>query len=513
MTPLMGLESNYYARLGIPVNASMDELRHAYRQAARLLHPDTNVEPGATEVFLTIQEAYDVISDPVKRAAYDASLPAEVFAPPPVRVGVLYSRAKILQGKEPQLIYTLVELKSLSDADTSSRESLNICLVLDCSTSMQGEVMDTLKATSIELVRQIRSTDSLSIVSFNDRAQVLIPAGVRMDRGKVETSIRMLKPSGGTEIYQGLNSGYNEMLRIKRQGCINHMILVTDGHTYGDEAACLELARDAQLQQIGISALGIGNKWNDEFLDSLTTLTGGTSFYVKKPEDIRRFLKDKVIGLGQSFADQVVFKYENVTNVNLRYAFRLQPEAAPLEIGPQISLGSIPREERLLVLFEFYVTDISPENADVILADGRINFSIPGRSPIPYSLPTRLERPTSLEPDADPPPNVIMQALSKLTLYRMQEKARLEAEAGNIEAATSRLQFLATNLLANGEKELARTAMREAVNIQSMRGLSEEGKKQIKYGTRSLMPLISSIASDDVWENGENEQGVRGDKV
>jgi Ca-activated chloride channel family protein len=106
-----------------------------------------------------------------------------------------------------------------------------------------------------------------------------------------------------------------------------------------------------------------------------------------------------------------------------------------------------------------------------------------------------------------------MQALSKLTLYRMQEKARLEAEAGNIEAATSRLQFLATNLLANGEKELARTAMREAVNIQSMRGLSEEGKKQIKYGTRSLMPLISSIASDDVWENGENEQGVRGDKV
>ena len=91
----MGVESNYYARLGIPVNATPEELRRAYREAARQLHPDTNVEAGETELFLSVQEAYDVISDPEKRTAYDATLPPEVFAPPPVKVSTLYSRGKI----------------------------------------------------------------------------------------------------------------------------------------------------------------------------------------------------------------------------------------------------------------------------------------------------------------------------------------------------------------------------------------------------------------------------------
>jgi Ca-activated chloride channel family protein len=509
----MGSESNFYARLGVPVNATTDELRHAYRQAARQLHPDTNVEPGATELFLTIQEAYDIISDPTKRAAYDATLAPELFAPPPVKVSALYSRVNILRSKEPQVVYSLLELKPLPEADITTSEPLNICLILDTSTSMQGEVMDTLKATSIEIVRQLHARDTISIVSFNDRAQVVVPGGMRLDRSRIETNIRMLKPSGGTEIYQGLKAGYSEIARNKRSDSINHLILVTDGHTYGDEAACHEIAQQAQIEKIGISALGIGAKWNDEFLDSLTSQTGGTSFYVNRPADIRQFLKDKIIGLGRSFADQVVFQYKNTANVDIHYAFRLQPEAAPIEIGDRLYLGSIPREEKMMVLLEFYIHEVPPGNADLILTEGRINITVPSISAAPLSLKIRLERPTSLEPDNSSPPHAIMQALSKLTLYRMQEKARHEAEAGNIEAATNRLQFLATNLLAKGEKELARAAVREAANIQAMRGLSEEGKKQIKYGTRSLLPLISPFTADEIWENGGTEMDDGGKKV
>ena len=370
--------------------------------------------------------------------------------------------------------------------------------------------MDTLKATSIELVRQLRPRDVISIVAFNDKAQVVVPGGMRTDRGKIETSIRMLKPSGGTEIYQGLKTGYGEMLRTKRSDCIDHLILVTDGHTYGDEAACLEIARDAQMQRIGISALGIGNKWNDEFLDNLTSLTGGTSFYVKKPDDIRRFLIEKVIGLGQSFATQVVFNYEKTSDIDIRYAFRMQPESAPLEIGTRMLWGSIPRGEKLLIMLEFYIREIPAGNAEIILVNGRISFSVPGNSHIPYALQLRLERPISQEAETDQPPIAILQALSRLTLYRMQEKARKEVDAGNIEAATHRLQFLATNLLATGEKELAHAAMREAANIQSLRGLSEEGQKQIKYGTRNLLPLISPSTAKSSRENSSEDKGEPG---
>ncbi|MDH5507307.1 MAG: J domain-containing protein, partial [Anaerolineae bacterium] len=53
---------NYYARLGVSKNASADDIRSAYHQAARRLHPDTNTTPGATELFLQMQEAYETLS-------------------------------------------------------------------------------------------------------------------------------------------------------------------------------------------------------------------------------------------------------------------------------------------------------------------------------------------------------------------------------------------------------------------------------------------------------------------
>ena len=82
---------------------------------------------------------------------------------------------------------------------------LNVCLVLDRSTSMQGERMDAVKAAAIELVRQMRPDDILSIVTFSDRAEIIVPAVRQMDRTDAETKISMLRTGGGTEIFRGLS--------------------------------------------------------------------------------------------------------------------------------------------------------------------------------------------------------------------------------------------------------------------------------------------------------------------
>jgi curved DNA-binding protein len=63
---------DYYARLGVDRKASADEIKKAYRRLARKYHPDVNSEPDAEERFKEIGEAYEVLSDPEKRAAYDA---------------------------------------------------------------------------------------------------------------------------------------------------------------------------------------------------------------------------------------------------------------------------------------------------------------------------------------------------------------------------------------------------------------------------------------------------------
>lgn len=62
---------DYYKRLGVSRDASQDEIKRAYRKLARKYHPDVSKEANAEEQFKEVQEAYEVLKDPEKRAAYN----------------------------------------------------------------------------------------------------------------------------------------------------------------------------------------------------------------------------------------------------------------------------------------------------------------------------------------------------------------------------------------------------------------------------------------------------------
>ena len=63
---------DYYEVLGVPPDADTKTIKNAFRQLARRYHPDTSTEPDAEQRFKEIAEAYGVLSDPAKRASYDA---------------------------------------------------------------------------------------------------------------------------------------------------------------------------------------------------------------------------------------------------------------------------------------------------------------------------------------------------------------------------------------------------------------------------------------------------------
>ncbi len=65
------MERDYYEVLGIPRTATAEEIKQAYRSLARKYHPDVSKEPDAEERFKEINAAYEVLSDPDKRAMYD----------------------------------------------------------------------------------------------------------------------------------------------------------------------------------------------------------------------------------------------------------------------------------------------------------------------------------------------------------------------------------------------------------------------------------------------------------
>jgi curved DNA-binding protein len=63
---------DYYATLGLEKSASQEDIKRAYRKLARKYHPDVSKEPDAEARFKEVAEAYEVLKDPQRRAAYEA---------------------------------------------------------------------------------------------------------------------------------------------------------------------------------------------------------------------------------------------------------------------------------------------------------------------------------------------------------------------------------------------------------------------------------------------------------
>jgi curved DNA-binding protein len=78
---------DYYKIMGVARGSSQDEIKRAYRRLARKYHPDVSKEPNAEQRFKEVGEAYEVLSDPEKRRAYDTLgenwQAGQQFRPPP----------------------------------------------------------------------------------------------------------------------------------------------------------------------------------------------------------------------------------------------------------------------------------------------------------------------------------------------------------------------------------------------------------------------------------------------
>lgn len=78
---------DYYQIMGVPRDASQEDIKRAYRKLARQYHPDVSKVPKAEDKFKALGEAYEVLKDPEKRAAYDRIAAGhrhgERFNPPP----------------------------------------------------------------------------------------------------------------------------------------------------------------------------------------------------------------------------------------------------------------------------------------------------------------------------------------------------------------------------------------------------------------------------------------------
>lgn len=519
---------DYYAILGIHPSATFDEVKQAFRALARQYHPD--MQPGsaaasATEQFRAIYDAYHTLASPASRASYDrqwtqqrgqmvkssqgtwgTSPAASPQGGPPAPVASLdlacyLSHSQVPVYPQEQMIYALSELTPLLDGQTPNTLPINLCIALDRSSSMGGDKLLAVKKALRAHIEQLRPGDILSIVAFDNRAEVIARAETKQLREVLIAAVDRLNERGGTEIAKGLEAALEEARRFSRQAMVSHIILLTDGKTYGDEERCLELAFQARQQGIAITALGIGTEWNDHLLDQIADLSEGMSDYLAGADDIAAAIDMRVRALRNTLATNVHISLELEGGVRLRRVTRVAPDIAELmDAAPADQRWMLAREAEmnvgiisagrqgtaLALLWELML----PSNVTGRYVLGQMNI----RYDIPYANLTGLRKSGQLAVEfveahmltSTGVSQRVKQVIEYVTAYRVQNRAQEITEQGDHTTASALMHTAALRLRDAAQEDLANQAQEHAEQLAQKQAPPRASLLKLKYSTKNL---------------------------
>ncbi len=483
----MDIKKDYYLVMGISPTAETEDVKKAYRQLVKQHHPDSQQQAaGTTLLFRQIQEAYEILSDPVMRAAYDRGR-AESGLTPEAAIKWVFqaSRQSFPVIPEEQTVYVLMEISAVQPLPGQARSPMNLCLVLDRSTSMQGQRLDQVKAATYRLIDSLTPQDSLGIITFSDRAEVVWPNQPAADTTRAKAKVAAIQASGGTEIYHGMAVGLQELEKHCSGPSVNHMLLLTDGQTYGDEDRCLTLAVEAKRRTMSISCLGLGDDWNDALLDAIANRSGGVSLYIASATDVQTLFQERLRGVSATYAEDLQLTLRCAKDCQVDAIYKLSPYISRVEQENGLwNLGTLQSTNSIPIIIEMVVGSMPVGQHRVAQFELAANITAANRSSERLKYELKLD--FSQDPPTEPAPAVLLSGLAKVAIFRMQNNAWRAVEQGNIPEATRRLETMATRLLDLGEHQLARAALLEAGRLARSGYLSPAGRKTIKYGTRSL---------------------------
>ncbi|HTE18269.1 MAG TPA: VWA domain-containing protein, partial [Armatimonadota bacterium] len=166
---------------------------------------------------------------------------------------------KIVQ--EGSRTYLQIGLQAMK-GEAPRRPPLNIALVMDRSGSMQQEnKLVFAKQAATALVASLAPSDTLALVAFDDRAEVLAPAQRVGDGRGIKGQIAALVPGSGTNIYDGLQLGYAEARKNGSPDRSSIVILLSDGEVtsgISDPAEFQRLATESVDRDIQTTTIGMG---------------------------------------------------------------------------------------------------------------------------------------------------------------------------------------------------------------------------------------------------------------
>lgn len=244
--------------------------------------------------------------------------------------------------------HALVVIKATGQ-QLGRRAPINVCLCIDRSGSMEGEPLEYVKRACEFVVDMLEPNDILSIVTFEEQVDVLMPARRVVNKGLVKEHIRRLEVGNTTNLYDGLMAGCMQIAAVQAHtpGYVSRVLLLTDGEpTAGlkDFASIVQQVAQQKSQGISITALGFGNEYNEELMAGIARRSGGNYYYIQRPDLLPEVFRRELETLMTIVAKNVRVRFQLSRWVNSRQVYGYQPafSGRSIEVDvPDLERGTV----------------------------------------------------------------------------------------------------------------------------------------------------------------------------
>lgn len=223
----------------------------------------------------------------------------------------------------------LVILKA-SGQQLGRRAPINVCLCLDRSGSMEGPPLEFAKRACDYVVDMLEPDDILSIVTFEEQVDVLMPARRVVNKALVKEHIHRLEVGNTTNLYDGMMAACMQIASVQSQtpGYVNRVLLLTDGEpTVGlkDYTSIVQQVGEQKARGISITALGFGQEYNEELMAGIARRSGGNYYYIQRPDLLPEVFRRELETLISIVAKNVRVRFHLSRWVSLRQVYGAQP--------------------------------------------------------------------------------------------------------------------------------------------------------------------------------------------
>lgn len=237
---------------------------------------------------------------------------ASASASEPVNLRVELDRP-VLPSDSRETVIVKVALDGVRPAKVVRRASINLALVIDKSGSMSGERIERAREAALEAVRRLGADDIVSLVVFDNRVRVLVPASRVGDGYVLNAAIEGIDAGGSTNLYGGVAEGAEQLRRHIEESFTHRVLLLSDGQANVGPRTPDELgALGAQLvrQGISVTTIGLGLDFNEDLMTRLARRSDGNTYFVEHSRDLARIFNEELGDVLSIVARRVVVEID-----------------------------------------------------------------------------------------------------------------------------------------------------------------------------------------------------------